>query len=113
MDNYSPRLDNVFQALADPTRRAVIDRLGDGPASITDLARPFDMALPSFLKHIRVLEQSGLIQTRKEGRVRTCAISPAAFTAIEQWLAAQRAAWESHADRLEQFVLNDTDEETP
>ena len=113
MDNYSPQLDSVFQALADPTRRAVIDRLGDGPASITDLARPFDMALPSFLKHIHVLEQSGLIQTRKEGRVRTCAISPHAFTVIEQWLSAQRAAWESHADRLEQFVLNDIEEETP
>ena len=113
MDNYSPQLDSVFQALADPTRRAVIDRLGDGPASITDLARPFDMALPSFLKHIHVLEQSGLIQTRKEGRVRTCAISPRAFSAIEQWLAVQRAAWESHADRLEQFVLNDIEEETP
>jgi DNA-binding transcriptional ArsR family regulator len=112
MDNYSRQLDGIFRALADPTRRAVIDRLADGPASITDLAQPFDMALPSFLKHIRVLEQSGLIQTRKVGRVRTCAISPQAFTAIESWLSVQRAAWESHADRLEQFVLSDTEEES-
>jgi DNA-binding transcriptional ArsR family regulator len=112
MDNHYPQLDGIFQALADPTRRAVIARLGNGPASIGDLARPFDMALPSFMKHIRVLEQSGLIRTRKDGRVRTCAISPQAFTAIEQWLSAQRAAWESHADRLELFVLNETAEET-
>jgi DNA-binding transcriptional ArsR family regulator len=111
MDNYSRRLDGIFQALADPTRRAVIDQLGEGPASVTDLARPFAMALPSFMKHIHVLEQSGLIQTRKEGRVRTCAISPRAFTAIEQWLSAQRAAWESHADRLEQFVLSEMEME--
>jgi DNA-binding transcriptional ArsR family regulator len=113
MDNSSRQLDGIFQALADPTRRAVIHRLGDGPASITDLARPFDMALPSFLKHIHVLEKSGLVQTRKEGRVRTCAISPEAFDAVESWLSAQRASWEAHTDRLEQCVLSEMAEETP
>ncbi|MCV9963133.1 metalloregulator ArsR/SmtB family transcription factor [Pararhizobium sp. BT-229] len=104
MDQYSEQLDGVFQALADPTRRAVLARLGKGPASISDLAKPFDMALPSFMKHIHFLEGSGLIQTRKEGRVRTCAIERKQFAAVEAWLSAQRALWEGRTDRLEQFV---------
>jgi DNA-binding transcriptional ArsR family regulator len=104
MEQYSERLSGVFQALADPTRRAVLTQLGKGPASITDLAKPFDMALPSFMKHIRFLESSGLIHTRKEGRVRTCVIDKKQFAAIETWLSAQRALWEGRADRLEQFV---------
>lgn len=105
MDQYSERLDGIFQALADPTRRAVLTRLGKGPASISDLAQPFNMALPSFMKHIHFLEGSGLIQTRKEGRVRTCVIEKAQFTAIETWLSAQRSLWEGRTDRLEQFVI--------
>lgn len=105
MEQYQEPLNGVFQALADPTRRAVLGQLGRGPASISDLARPFDMALPSFMKHIRMLEGSGLIRTRKEGRVRTCAIEPAPFAAAEGWLAGQRAIWEARTDRLEQFVM--------
>ena len=97
--------DAVFQALADPTRRAVIGRLGKGPASISDLAEPFDMALPSFMKHIRLLEDNGLIRTRKEGRVRTCVIEKKPFAVIETWLSKQRALWEGRTDRLERFVL--------
>jgi DNA-binding transcriptional ArsR family regulator len=104
MAQYSPHLDGIFQALADPTRRAVLGRLGKGPASISELAKPFDMALPSFMKHIRLLEDSGLIRTRKEGRVRTCAIQPKPFAMVESWLSAQRALWEARTDRLEQFV---------
>ena len=104
MEQYSRQLDGIFQALADPTRRAVLGRLGKGPASISDLAKPFDMALPSFMKHIHFLEDSGLIRTRKEGRVRTCAIRKRPFAAIETWLSAQRALWEARTDRLEQFV---------
>ncbi|MCW0000388.1 ArsR family transcriptional regulator [Pararhizobium sp. YC-54] len=104
MDQYSQQLDGVFQALADPTRRAVLARLGQGPASISDLAKPFDMALPSFMKHIHFLEGNGLIQTRKEGRVRTCAIEKKQFAAVEAWLSTQRALWEGRTDRLEQFV---------
>ena len=104
MEQYSAQLDSIFQALADPTRRAVLGRLGKGPASISDLARPFDMALPSFMKHIHFLEDSGLIRTRKEGRVRTCVIKKRAFAAAETWLSAQRAIWEARTDRLEQFV---------
>jgi DNA-binding transcriptional ArsR family regulator len=104
MDQYSEKLDGVFQALADPTRRAVLARLGQGPASISDLAKPFDMALPSFMKHIHFLEGSGLIQTRKQGRVRTCSLEKRQFAAVEAWLSAQRSLWEGRTDRLEQFV---------
>lgn len=103
MEQYQ-RLDGIFQALADPTRRAVIGRLGRGPASISELARPFDMALPSFMKHIRLLESTGLIRTHKTGRVRTCTIERKSFVAAESWLDAQRAVWEARTDRLERFV---------
>src|SRR5687767_5771534 len=106
MDHHPDRLNVVFQALADPTRRAVLGRLGEGPASITELARPFDMALPSFMKHIRILEGGGLIRTRKAGRVRTCVIEQASFGLAERWLSEQRALWEARTDRLERFVLN-------
>jgi len=104
MEQYPERLSGIFQALADPTRRAVLRRLGRGPASITELAEPFDMALPSFMKHIHSLEDSGWIRTRKEGRVRTCAIEKRPLAAVEAWLSAQRALWEGRTDRLERFV---------
>lgn len=104
MEKHFEPLDGVFQALADPTRRAVLGRLGRGPASISELARPFDMALPSFMKHIRTLEQSGLIRTRKQGRVRTCAIEKKRLAAAEAWLSQQRALWEGRMGRLEQYV---------
>ena len=97
-------LNGIFQSLADPTRRAVLARLNRGPAPIAELAKPFDMALPSFMKHIRYLERSGLIRTRKEGRVRTCAIERKNLVVAEDWLSEQRAIWEGRADRLEQFV---------
>jgi DNA-binding transcriptional ArsR family regulator len=113
MENHSQPLDGIFQALADPTRRAVLGRLGRGPASVGDLAKPFDMALPSFMKHIRFLEQSGLIRTQKLGRVRTCTIEPKRFAAAENWLSSQRAVWEGRTDRLEQFVLNANKKEQP
>lgn len=104
MDQYPENLSGVFHALADPTRRAVLRRLAAGPASISELAQPFDMALPSFMKHVRQLEGSGMIRTRKRGRVRTCAIERRAFAVAEGWLAEQRALWEARADRLERFV---------
>jgi DNA-binding transcriptional ArsR family regulator len=108
MAHHSRRLNDIFQALADPTRRAVLSRLGQGPASVTELATPFDMALPSFMKHIRQLESSGLIRTRKIGRVRRCTIAKQPLARAESWLAAQRALWEGRTDRLEQFVLTAT-----
>lgn len=104
MEQYQTPLDNVFRALADPTRREVLGRLGRGPASISELAQPFAISLPSFMKHIHLLEQSGLIRTEKTGRVRTCAIETQPFAAAETWLSQQRAVWEGRTDRLEQFL---------
>lgn len=103
-------LDALFDALADPTRRAVIGRLGSGPASVGELATDFPMALPSFLKHIRALEGSGLIRTRKTGRVRTCTLERERLAVIDGWLAEQRSVWESRTDRLEQHLHNAKDD---
>jgi DNA-binding transcriptional ArsR family regulator len=104
MANWDPSLDTAFHALADATRRAVISRLIRGPAPVKDLAEPFDMGLPAFLKHLRVLEQSGLIATRKSGRVRTCWIQPGRLSEAEAWLSEQRALWQAGADRLAAYV---------
>lgn len=106
MAQHQSQLDGIFQALADPTRRAVIGRLGRGPASVGELAAPFEMALPSFMKHIHMLEDSGLIRTSKLGRVRTCVIDTARVAAVGSWLDEQRKIWESRTDRLEQFVTS-------
>lgn len=111
MAQYSQNLDGVFQALADPTRRAVLGRLGQGPASISELAKPFDMALPSFMKHIHLLEGSGWIRTHKTGRVRTCVIERTSFDVVETWLAEQQRLWQGRTDRLEEFVTNYEEEE--
>lgn len=98
-------VDLVFGALADPTRRAVVQRLGRGPASVSELAADFPMALPSFMKHVRVLEESRLVRTRKSGRVRTCELDRARIAVIDDWLAAQRRLWEGRTDRLERFAV--------
>ena len=104
MATYPNRLDLTFQALSDPTRRAIVARLCTGPASVSDLSRPFSMALPTLLRHIGVLETSGLIGTRKIGRVRRCAIQPAALDETKAWLEEQRAVWEARLDRLDAYV---------
>src|SRR3954454_25139498 len=104
MEQDTRQLNGIFQAIADPTRRAVLGRLGSGPANVSDLARPFDMALPSFMQHIRFLEESGWIRTRKVGRGRVCVIDAEPLTAVERWLTEQRAIWEVRTDRLKQFV---------
>ena len=96
----SPDLNLMFQALADPTRRAMVDRMTRGPASVSDLARPFAMTLAAVMQHLRVLEESGLVRTQKEGRVRTCRIDPAALRTAEDWIAERRTTWESRLDRL-------------
>lgn len=111
MAQYVAELDGVFLALADQTRRAVIDRLGYGPASVGDLAREATMTLPSFLKHVRMLESNGLIRTAKSGRVRTCELNRERFAVVEGWLAAQRRLWEERTDRLEQFVTDPKENE--
>lgn len=110
MANHLAALDEAFHALSDPTRRAVVNRLGTGPASVGELAKPFDMALPSFMKHIRQLESSGWIRTRKTGRVRTCTLERRSFAAIETWLDEQRRVWEDRTDRLEHFVVTENEE---
>jgi DNA-binding transcriptional ArsR family regulator len=104
MANQSAHLTEVFYALADPTRRAIVGVLGRGPASVSALAAPFEMALPSFMKHLSVLERSGVIRSNKVGRVRTCELRPKTLSRAEQWMAGQRAAWEARADRMAAFV---------
>jgi DNA-binding transcriptional ArsR family regulator len=104
MANQSAQLTDVFYALADPTRRAIVGVLGRGPASVSSLAAPFAMALPSFMKHVSVLERSGLIRSSKVGRVRTCELRPKTLSRAEQWIAGQRAVWEARTDRLAAFA---------
>ena len=97
-------VDGVFRALSDPTRRDVIARLTRSPASVSELAEPFDMALPSFVQHLRVLESSGLVRSTKAGRVRTYQLAPKRLQVAEHWLAAQRDMWERRMDRFERYV---------
>ena len=99
--------DGVFVALADPTRRAVIRRLGRGPTSVGELSREFPMTLPSFMKHIRTLESNGLIRTVKTGRVRTCVLNRERLAVVDDWLAEQRRIWEERTDRLERLVTQE------
>lgn len=98
------QLNQVFQALADPTRRAVIAQLSQSPASMTELARPFRMALPSFAQHLSVLEKCGVVQSRKDGRVRRYRLVPQPLSVAEDWIAAQRAIWEQRLDQLEEYI---------
>jgi DNA-binding transcriptional ArsR family regulator len=100
MLNQEDPLDRVFQALADPTRRAMVERLIRGPASVSELARPLPMSLPAVVQHLQVLESCGLVRSEKVGRVRTCRIEPAVLRGAESWMSAQRTTWENRLDRL-------------
>ncbi len=104
MAKHDSRLDLLFTALGDPTRRAILTRLAQGAASVTELAAPHDMALPSFMKHLRKLEDAGFITSTKAGRIRSCALSADAFAPIETWLDAQRALWTARLDRHDDYV---------
>lgn len=104
MANFNDPLSPTFHALADPTRRAVVARLAEGVASVSDLAAPFDMALPTFLQHLKVLEASGLIATEKLGRTRFCRLNPERVEAARDWLHRQREKMEAQTDRLEAFL---------
>ncbi|MGE5722245.1 MAG: ArsR/SmtB family transcription factor [Sphingomonadales bacterium] len=106
MLNDSATLDRMFHALGDPTRRAIVERLSRGPASVSELARPLPMSLPAVVQHLRLLETSGLVRSRKQGRVRTCAIEPQALQTAADWVAAQRAEWERRLDRLEAYLMD-------
>jgi DNA-binding transcriptional ArsR family regulator len=104
MPNQSVRLDRVFQALADPTRRAVLERLSSGPAPVSELAQPFEMALPSFSQHLDVLENCGLVSSRKTGRVRTYQLAPRPLKVAEHWMVTQRVHWERRLDQLDNYL---------
>ena len=97
-------MDVVFHALSDANRRAMIDRLLEGPASVSELARPLPMSLPAAMQHLGVLEAAGLVRSTKVGRVRTCAIEPHAFSQVEQWISARRIEWEQRLDRLDEYL---------
>jgi len=102
--NQRDRLDLLFHALADPARRAMVERLSRGPASVSELARPLPMSLPAVVQHLRLLEASGLVRSEKAGRVRTCRIEPAALRTAERWIADRKTSWESRLDRLGDFL---------
>ena len=99
LDNVDA-LDRAFHALSDPSRRQILDRLTQGPASVSELARPLPMTLAAVVQHVQVLEASGLIASRKTGRVRTCSLDPDALRSAEQWLTDRRSVWERRLDRL-------------
>lgn len=100
-----PPIDGIFRALADPTRRRVVERLNRSPASVSELAQPFDMALPSFVEHLKVLEGCGLVLSEKAGRVRTYRLAPEPLKLAENWLAEQRALWERRLDQFDAYVM--------
>lgn len=104
MPNQSADLDSLFHALADPARRAMVERLGRGPAPVSELARPLQMSLPSVMQHLGVLESAGLVRSEKRGRVRTCSIRGDTLSLAEQWIHARRREWEGRLDRLGEYL---------
>lgn len=104
MLNKSTNFDRLFNALADPARRAMVERLSQGPAPVSELARPLPMSLPSVMQHLGVLEAAGLVRSEKVGRVRICSIEPDALSLAEQWINARRTAWEQRLDRLGTYL---------
>jgi DNA-binding transcriptional ArsR family regulator len=108
-----PPIDVVFHALSDANRRTMIDRLLDGPASVSELARPLAISLPAVVQHLHVLEASGVVRSHKVGRVRTCEIEPRALSTAERWISERRAMWEAQLDRLGEFLATGTDESEP
>ena len=112
MLNQSNSLDRMFHALADASRRRVVRQLSRAPATVSEVAKPLRMSLPSVLQHLKVLEESGLIRTEKTGRIRTCHIEPRVLSRAETWIASQRAVLQLRLDRLGDF-LSDTDDDLP
>ena len=105
-------MDRILHALADPSRRVIVERLSNGPASVSELARPLPMSLPAVIQHLQVLEASGLVRSEKVGRVRTCRMEPAALRPVERWIGARRSSWERRLDRLGEY-LEETADESP
>jgi len=106
MPNHQQSIEQTFIALSDPTRRAVVQALSEGPATVSQLADPFDMALPSFTQHLGVLEAAGLVMSKREGRSRVCSLNPSALKDAENWMASYRQQWESRMDRFEAHLEN-------
>jgi DNA-binding transcriptional ArsR family regulator len=104
MLNQLSGLDRLFHALADPARRAMVERLSRGPAPVSELARPLPMSLPAAMQHLSVLEAAGLVRSQKVGRVRTCAIEPLALSQAEQWIKARQVEWEHRLDKLGEYL---------
>lgn len=105
MAKHEPDLSALFQALSDPTRRAILAHLAQGPVAVSDLARPTGLRLPTVMRHLEVLEEAGLISSAKDGRVRSCALVPQALMPVRNWLEEQRVLWEARLDRLEEYVM--------
>jgi DNA-binding transcriptional ArsR family regulator len=108
MLNHQPTLDGLFRALADPTRRAMVDRLSHAPAAVSELAAPLSISLAAVMQHLQVLEQSGLVRTEKIGRTRTCQVNSAALSMAEKWIADRRSLWERRLDRLGEVLAETT-----
>jgi len=104
--NHLAPLDRTFQALADPTRRAIVERLTRAPVSVSELAKPLAMSLPAVMQHLAVLESSGLVQSEKRGRVRTCRVNPEALSLAERWISERRMEWERRLDRLGDYLAS-------
>lgn len=116
MLNHQNALDRAFQALADPTRRQMVERLSRSPASVSELAAPLAMSLPAVMQHLALLEESGLVRSEKTGRVRTCRIDPEALSAAEQWISQRRTEWAHRLDRLGAYLetlKNEGDDHEP
>jgi DNA-binding transcriptional ArsR family regulator len=110
LEQATPPLDRVFQALADPSRRVMVERLTRGPASVTELAEPLPMSLQAVVQHLQVLEASGLVHTEKVGRVRTCRIEPSVLRSAEEWISERRTSWERRLDKLGEYLAEHPDE---
>jgi DNA-binding transcriptional ArsR family regulator len=106
MSKYDSNLDLCFSALGDPTRRLILQRLARGGASVSELAEPHDMALPSFMEHLKKLEAAGLVVSTKQGRTRTCELTTDAFAPAKEWLSEQSEIWDARLDRLDDYVTN-------
>ena len=111
MPKRKPSIERIFHALGDPSRRAIVEKLSQGPISVSRLAEPLDITLAAVVQHLQVLEESGLVQTEKVGRVRTCRIEPAGLYVVEQWIGDRRSTWERRLDRLGDLLAEPADGE--
>jgi len=110
MTRKKPDIDRVFHALGDPTRRAMVEKLSHGPISVSRLAEPLDITLAAVVQHLQVLEECGVVQTEKLGRVRTCSLAPGGLAVVERWISARRSIWERRLDRLGDLLAGEVED---